>query len=87
LETNSQHRTGGGKSLLFRIHRFAENGVAELELRRDSRRGEVLCLFVKYWLKSLQMDVEEPVRGYFEWQINELKFGSWAKKLSKELNK
>jgi hypothetical protein len=28
--------------------RFAANGVAELELGRDSRRGKVLCLAVKY---------------------------------------
>jgi hypothetical protein len=30
------------------IPRFAVNGVAELELGRDSRRGKVLCLSVKY---------------------------------------
>jgi hypothetical protein len=33
------------------IPRFAVNGVAEVELRRDSRRGKVLCLAVKYWLR------------------------------------
>jgi hypothetical protein len=33
------------------------------------------------------MDKEELVRVCYEWQINNLKFGSWAKKVSEELNK
>jgi hypothetical protein len=41
------------------IPRFAANGVAEIELGRDSRRGKVLCLAVKYWLRTLQVDKEE----------------------------
>jgi hypothetical protein len=41
------------------IPRFSANGVAEVELGRDSRRAEVLCLAVKYWLRTLQMDKEE----------------------------
>jgi hypothetical protein len=40
------------------IPRFAANGVDELELGRDCRRGNVLCLAVKYWLRTLQMDEE-----------------------------
>jgi hypothetical protein len=61
------------------------NGVAKLELGRDSRRGKVLCLAVKYWLQILQMGKEELGRVCYEWQMNNLKFGSWAKKLSEEL--
>jgi hypothetical protein len=33
------------------------------------------------------MDMEELVRGWYEQQTNNLKFGSWAKKLSEELDK
>jgi hypothetical protein len=40
--------------------------VAEIELGRDSRREKVLCLAVKYWLRTLQMDKEELVRVCFE---------------------
>jgi hypothetical protein len=68
------------------IPRFTMNEVAELELGRDSRRGTELCL-VKYWLRILQMDKEELVRVCYEWQTNYLEFGSWAKKLSKQLSK
>jgi hypothetical protein len=31
------------------IPKFAANGVAELELGRDSRRGKVMSILVKYW--------------------------------------
>jgi hypothetical protein len=69
------------------IPRFAANRVAEVELGRNSRRGKVLCLTVKYWLRTLQMDKEELVRVCYEWQINNLEFDSWARKLSKQLSK
>jgi hypothetical protein len=69
------------------IPRFAANRVAEIELGRDSRRAKVLCLAVKYWLRTLQMDKEELIRVCFEWQVNNLKFDSWASKLSEQLSK
>jgi hypothetical protein len=69
------------------IPRFAANKVAEIELGRDSRRGKVLCLAVKYWLRTIQMDKEELVRVCFEWQVNNLEFDSWASKLNKQLSK
>jgi hypothetical protein len=68
------------------IPRFAPNGFAELELGRDSRRGRILCR-VKYWLRILQTDSEELVRVCYEWQVNNLEFGSWAKKVSEQLSK
>jgi hypothetical protein len=49
------------------IPRFSANGVAEVELGRDSRRGKVLCPAVKYWLRTLQMEL---VRVCYEWQVN-----------------
>jgi hypothetical protein len=69
------------------IPRFATNGVAEVQIGRDSRRGKVLCLAVKYWLRTLQMAKEEPVRVCYEWQVNNFEFDSWARKLSEQLRK
>jgi hypothetical protein len=69
------------------LPRFAANGVAEAELGRDSRRGKVLCPAVKYWLRTLQMDKEEPARVCYEWQVNNLEFDSWASKLNEQLSK
>jgi hypothetical protein len=69
------------------IPRYAANGFAELELGRDSRRGKVLCLAVKYWKRTLQVDKEELVRVCYEWQVNNLEFDSWTRKLSKQLSK
>jgi hypothetical protein len=40
----------------FGMLRFSANGAAELELRRDSRRGKVMSMMVKYWQKILQME-------------------------------
>jgi hypothetical protein len=64
------------------IPRFAANRVAEVELGRGSRRGKVLRLAVKYWLRTLQMDKEELVRVCYERQVNSLEFDSWARKLN-----
>jgi hypothetical protein len=58
------------------VPRFAANRVAELKLGRDSRRGKVLCRAVKYWQRTLQMDMEELVRVCYEWQVNNLEFDS-----------
>jgi hypothetical protein len=51
---------------VLRIHRFATNGVVELEFRRDSRKDDVLCSIVKYWATILQVGKEELVRGCCE---------------------
>jgi hypothetical protein len=61
------------------IPRFAANGVAQLELGRDSRTGKVSCLAVKYWQRTLQMDKEEIVRVCYECQVNNLEFDTWEK--------
>jgi hypothetical protein len=66
------------------ISGFAANGVTELELGRDSRRGKVLCLAVKYWQRTLHMDKEELVRVCYERQVNNLEFDSWERKLSEQ---
>jgi hypothetical protein len=69
------------------IPRFAPNGVAELKLGRDSRRGKVLCLAMKFWQRTPQVDKEELLRVCYKWQVNNLEFHSWAKKLSEQLSK
>jgi hypothetical protein len=64
------------------IPRLAANGVQHpvccksRYLGRDSRRGKVLCLAVKYWQRTLQMDKEGLVTILYEWQVNNLEFDS-----------
>jgi hypothetical protein len=50
------------------LPRFAVTGVTEVEMTRDSRRGKLLCLAVKFRLRTLQMDKEKLVRLCYEWQ-------------------
>jgi hypothetical protein len=65
------------------IPKFAANGVAELGLGRDSRRGKVMSTLVKYWQRILQMDKDDLVRVRYDWQINNAQYDSWAQKLEK----
>jgi hypothetical protein len=58
-----------------------------IELGRDSRRGKVMRTLVKYWQRILQMDRNELVRVCYDWQIGNVQYDGWAKKLEKELNK
>jgi hypothetical protein len=69
------------------VPRFAEISVGEPELERDSTRGKVLSMTVKFWLRLLCIDSLEIVRTCYEWQINNLKVEDWAKKLKKDLDK
>jgi 1,2-phenylacetyl-CoA epoxidase catalytic subunit len=69
------------------IPRFAAHVVIELELGRHSRRVKVMSTLVKYWQRILQMDKDELVRVCYDWQINNVQYNSWTKKLEKELNK
>jgi hypothetical protein len=55
------------------IPRFAEINVAELELEKDSTRGEVLSSIEEFWLHLLCTDSLEIVRTCYEWQIYNLK--------------
>jgi hypothetical protein len=49
--------------------------------------GKVLCLAVKYWLRTLQTNKIELVRVRFEWQLSNFEFDSWASKLNEQLSK
>jgi hypothetical protein len=35
---------------------------------RDGTRGKILGMAVEYWLRILQMDRDELIKRYFEWQ-------------------
>jgi hypothetical protein len=50
----------------LRIHGFAAKKVAESEMGRDSRRGKVMSMIVKYGLRILRMEIEDPVRVCYE---------------------
>jgi hypothetical protein len=41
---------------------------------------------VKYWQRILQMDKDDLVRACYDWQINNVQYDDWAKKLEKEIN-
>ncbi|KDR17814.1 hypothetical protein L798_08243 [Zootermopsis nevadensis] len=69
------------------IPRVGANGVAEVELGRDSRRSKVLGLVTKFWLRILQMDRDDLVRRCYDWQVLNLKIGGWAKGVKEELDK
>jgi hypothetical protein len=47
---------GGFCRKVLKIPRCTANVVAELELGWDSRRGRILGMAVKYWLRMLSMD-------------------------------
>jgi hypothetical protein len=59
--------------------------MAEMELGRDSRRGKVMWLAVKYWQRIMHMDIQDPLRQCYEWQKGNMTFESWAKKVKEEL--
>jgi hypothetical protein len=71
----------------IKVLRSAVNGVAELELGRNSRRGKVLCTTVMYWIRITHMDTSDLIREYYKWQINNLKAEGWARKLKAKLYK
>jgi hypothetical protein len=78
---------GEWEKKIFGIPSFSANGVAVLELGRDSRRGKVMSTLVRYWQRILQMDKDDLVRVCYDWQINNAQYDGWAKEFEKELNK
>jgi hypothetical protein len=67
------------------LSRCAVNGMAEMELERESRRGKVIWLGVKSWQQIMHIDIQDMVRQCYEWQKCDLRFKSWAKKMKEEL--
>jgi hypothetical protein len=61
------------------------NGMAEIELGRESRREKAMWLTVQYWQRIIHMDNRDPVRQCYEWQKVNMRFESWAKKMKEEL--
>jgi hypothetical protein len=68
---------------ILQLARSAANGVAEMELGRDSRREEATWLTVKYWQRIMHMDIQDPVRLCYEWQKGNMRFLSWAKNIKR----
>jgi hypothetical protein len=68
------------------IPRFAANGVADVTWEEivGGARYYVCC---EYRQRTLQTDKEELIRVCYKWQVNNLEFDSWARKLSKQLSK
>jgi hypothetical protein len=82
-ETDKIH--GRSCKKILRLPRCAANGVAEMELRTDSRRGKAVWLTVKYWQRIMHMGIEDPVRQCYEWKKGNMRFESWAKAIKQEL--
>lgn len=51
---------------VLRTPRNMANGIAERELRGESRRGKMLRHVVKYLCRIMQMLQDEPVRNCYE---------------------
>jgi hypothetical protein len=69
------------------VPRCAANGAAEIELGRDNRRGKTMSLTLKYWQRILRMDNQELVKKCYDWQKDNKKSDSWAKRVKEELEK
>jgi hypothetical protein len=69
------------------VLRCAANGAAEIELGRDSRRGKTMSLTLKYWQRILHMANQELVKKCYDWQKDNIKSDSWAKRVKEELEK
>jgi hypothetical protein len=50
----------------------------EFEFKRESTKGKVLYVTVKYWLHLLHMDAQYIVINSYEQQINNLKTEWWG---------
>jgi hypothetical protein len=72
---------------IFGVPRCAANGAEEIELGGDSRRGETMRLTLKYWQIILRMDNQELVKKCYDWQKDNIKSDSWAKRVKEELEK
>jgi hypothetical protein len=66
------------------VPRCAANGAAEIELGRDSRRGKTMRLTLKSWQRILCMDNQELVKKCYDWQKDNIKSDSWAKRVKEE---
>jgi hypothetical protein len=67
------------------VPRCAANGVAEMELGRDSRRGTAMWWAVQYWQRIMHMSIQHPIRQCYERQKGNMRFESWAKMMKEEL--
>jgi hypothetical protein len=60
--------------------------VTGRETGRGGRKGMVLCLAIKYWLRILRVTMGELVTECYDWQISILEIVTSAIRLSEELD-
>jgi len=58
--------------------------AAEYELFGECRRGRMFSGTVKFWFKILQMEQAELLKCCYDWQIINVKRGSWTASLKRE---
>jgi hypothetical protein len=63
------------------VPQCAANGAAEIELGRDSKRGKTMSLTLKYCQRILRMANQELVKKCYDWQKDNIKSDSWAKRV------
>jgi hypothetical protein len=44
------------------LPRCAANGITEMELGRDGRRGKAMWVAVKFWQRTMHMDIQDSIR-------------------------
>jgi hypothetical protein len=69
------------------LPRCAVNGMTEMELGTDSRRGKAMWLAVKHWQQIMHMDIQDLVRQCYKCHKGNMRFKSWAKKMKEELQR
>jgi hypothetical protein len=54
-------------------------------MRRESRRGKVKSMIMKQWLRMLHTENEDLAGVRYDWEMNNLNFESWAKKIKDKI--
>ena len=63
----------------------AANGVAEMELGRETNRHKCTGHTVKYWYQNICLDTEDLAKKCYEWKKSDTSVRSWTKELKDEL--
>jgi hypothetical protein len=65
---------------------WAGEGFAEIELVRESLKGEIMRLIAKHWKWITCVGTECPVDQCYKWQEGSTSMRSWSEDLEKELD-
>jgi hypothetical protein len=55
--------------------------IAELQVKRDRRKGKLLCRIVKYSQSLSSNGKQDIIRMRYNWRINNLMKEKWARNL------